>query len=212
MHSHFATAENVRGRYSFHMLLSRHRFTDMQAAVTLNDGDWAYISVAVAWTVILFCGMGFLWHHRRLPQLQMRRLPLVFVAMISLHTYWVIVLIAYVLGPAYPCVLEYWVMSLLLPFGIAMFQLANSQFLWIAVQQRRFMSTTSLDELKAASKNISVLDGHTGTFRQRMIKRFKNIDPISRLIVWVVVAMSIQVGHPLDRSRQKTLTVPARCL
>lgn len=169
----------------------------MQTAVTLNNGDWAYIGVAVAWTVILLSGMAFLWHHRQLPQLQMRRLPLVFVAMISLHTYWIVVLIAYVLGPAYPCVLEYWVMSLLLPFGIAMFQLANSQFLWIASQQRRFMSTTSLDDLKMASKNISVLDGRTGSFKRRMLKRFKSIDPITRLIVWVAVAMIFQVSHSL---------------
>lgn len=85
-------------------------------------------------------------------------------------------------------------MSLLLPFGIAMFQLANSQFLWIAAQQRRFMTTTSLDDLKMASKKFSVLDGHTGTFKQRMMKRFKNVDPITRLIIWVGVAMGAQVS------------------
>lgn len=176
------------------MISPRHRFVDMQTEVTLNNGDWAYISAAVAWTVILYSGMAFLWRHRKLPQLQMRRLPLVFIAMISLHLYSIVVLIAFVLGPAYPCVLEYWVMSLLLPFGIAMFQLANSQFLWIAAQQRRFMTTTSLDDLKMASKKFSVLDGHTGTFKQRMMKRFKNVDPITRLIIWVGVAMGAQVS------------------
>lgn len=176
------------------MLLPRHRFADMQTDVTLDHGDWAYISVAVAWTIILFSGMSFLWHHRQLPQLQMRRLPLVFVAMVSLHLYWIVVLIAYVLGPAYPCVLEYWVMSLLLPFGIAMFQLANSQFLWVAVQQRRFMSTVSLDDLQV-NRNTSVLDGHTGSFKQRMMKRFKNVNPITKLIIWVGIAMGVQVNH-----------------
>lgn len=177
------------------MLLARHRFTDMQSAVTLDAKDWAYIGAAIGWTLILFGGMAFLWHHRRLPQLQMRRLPLVFIAVISLHVYSTIVLVAYVLGPAYPCVLEYWVMSLLLPFGIAMFQLANSQFLWIAAQQRRFMSTSSLDDLKKASKNLSVLDGHTGSFGQRMMKRFKIVDPITRLIIWVMIAMTVQVSY-----------------
>lgn len=176
------------------MISPRHRFDDMQTTVTLNNGDKAYISVAVVWTVILYSGMGFLWRHRKLPQLQMRRLPLVFIAMISLHLYSIVVLIAFVLGPVYPCVLEFWVMSLLLPFGIAMFQLANSQFLWIAAQQRRFMTTASLDDLKMASKKFSVLDGHTGSFKQRMMKRFRNVDPITRLIIWVAVAMGAQVS------------------
>jgi hypothetical protein len=166
----------------------------METEVVLSGGKWAYISVAVVWSIILFSAMGFLWYHRRLPQLQMRRLPLVFVAMISLHIYWVIVLIAYVLGPAYPCVVEYWVMSLLLPFGIAVFQVANTQFLWIAAQQRRYMSITSLDDLKM-EKNASALDGHTGSLQQRMTTRLSDLDRITRMVIYVAVGMTMQVSH-----------------
>lgn len=165
----------------------------MDDTVVINGAKWAYISVAIVWSIILFSAMGFLWYHRQLPQLQIRRLPLVFVAMISLHIYWIIVLIAYVLGPLYPCVVEYWVMSILLPFGIAMFQIANTQFLWIAVQQRRYMSVASLDDLKM-NKQTSALDGHTGSFRQRVTIRLQNLDSITRMVLYIVVAMAIQVS------------------
>lgn len=164
----------------------------MGTEVVITRSKWAYISVAIVWSITLFSAMGFLWYHRRLPQLQIRRLPLVFVAMISLHIYWVIVMIAYIMGPLYPCVVEYWVMSILLPFGIAVFQIANTQFLWIAVQQRRYMSVTSLDDLKV-HKQTSALDGHTGSFKQRMTTRLKNLDSITRMVIYIGIAMGIQV-------------------
>lgn len=165
----------------------------MDKAVVLNHAKWGYISMAIVWSIILFSAMGFLWYHRRLPQLQMRRLPLVFAAMISLHIYYLIVLVAYVLGSAYPCVVEYWVMSILLPLGIALFQIANTQFLWIAAQQRRYMSIASLEELKI-DKKTSPLDGHTGSLWQRMRKRLQNLDSVTRMVIYVAVAMTVQVS------------------
>lgn len=166
----------------------------MDTAVVFNRAKWGYISMAIVWSIILFSAMGFLWYHRRLPQLQMRRLPLVFAAMISLHIYYVIVLIAYVLGPAYPCAVEYWVMSTLLPLGIALFQIANTQFLWIAAHQRRYMSIASLEELKI-DKRTSALDGHTGSFWQRTRKRLQNLDSVTRMVIYVAVAMTVQVRN-----------------
>lgn len=164
----------------------------MDTAVLFNHAKWIYISVAIVWSIVLFSAMGFLLYHRRLPQLQMRRLPLVFAAMISLHIYYIIVLIAYVLGAAYPCFVEYWVMSILLPLGIALFQIANTQFLWIAAQQRRYMSIASLDDMKI-DQRTSALDGHTGSFWQRSRKRLQNFDSVTRMVIYVAIAMTVQV-------------------
>lgn len=160
----------------------------------LAPGDWAYIGVAVVWSVVLFGAMGFLGRHHRLPQLRMRRLAVVFVAMISLHSCWMAVLIAYVLGPVYPCVAEYWVMSILLPFGIAIFQLANTQFLWIAIRQRRYVSIDILDGVKLDKRTLT-LDGGAGSSWQSIRKKLETTDRITRMIVYVVIGIAIQVSQ-----------------
>lgn len=164
----------------------------MGAHLTINNVGWTYIGITVGWTVILYTAFGFLWYHRQLPQIQMRRLPLVFVAMTMLHLYWILCMIGYVIGPVAPCAAEYWVMSILVPFGIAIFQVANTQFLHIASQQRRYASFCSLDSL-AWERRVSVLDGQTGSFWQRISKRLQKVDQITRMVIYVGIGMTIQV-------------------
>lgn len=83
-------------------------------------------------------------------------------------------------------------MSILVPFGVAIFQVANSQFLYIASQQRRFTSVRNLEELVKGRK-ISALDGQTGSFWQRTVRRLKNIDQITRMVIFIGAAMILQV-------------------
>lgn len=85
-------------------------------------------------------------------------------------------------------------MSILVPFGIALFQIANTQFLHIASQQRRFTSLDSLDTLMW-EKRVSVLDGQTGSLWRRVSKRLKNLDQITKMVIFVVIGMIIQVRH-----------------
>lgn len=159
----------------------------------------AYLGIAIAWTIGLIAFMAFLWRHRRLPHLQMRRLPLVFTAMVLLHIYGVGCLIAYIILPVFPCALEYWIMSILLPFGVALFQVANTQFLYIASQQKRFTSVRSLEEL-VRGKKVSALDGQTGSFWQRTVCRLKNIDRITRMVIFIGAAMTLQVCSAVSLS------------
>lgn len=83
----------------------------------LDKIGWIYIGVVIGWTIVLATAMSVLWYHRRLPILQMRRLPLVFVAMGALHIYWTLCMIGYVISPVAPCAAEYWIMSIIVPAG-----------------------------------------------------------------------------------------------
>lgn len=161
-------------------------------AVQMSTLAWVYIGIASVWTATFVGVMAFLWHHRRLPHLQMRRLPLVFAAMSMLHLYGVLCYVAYAVGIYFPCQIEFWDMNLLLPAGIALFQIANSQFLHIASQQKKYNSVQSLGDL-VRRKNVSVLDGQTGTFWQRTVWRLRNQDRITRMVIYVGIGIAAQV-------------------
>lgn len=166
----------------------------MGAHLTVDNVGWTYVGITVGWTVILYSALGFLWYHRQLPQLQMRRLPLVLISMTMLHIYWVLATLAYAIGPATPCGAIFWFMSILVPFGIATFQVANTQFLYIASQQRSYAKVRSLDSL-AWEKRVSVLDGQTGSFWRRMSMRLKHADQITRMAIYVGIGMIVQVEY-----------------
>lgn len=85
--------------------------------LNLNRIGWTYIGIVISWTSILAMAMGLLWYHRRLPTLSIRRLPLVFIAVVMLHIYWSLCMIGYVIMPVVPCATEFWVMSIFVPFG-----------------------------------------------------------------------------------------------
>jgi hypothetical protein len=107
-----------------------------------NATAWVYIAVTIAWSFILACGMGFLFYYRKIPGLQLRRLPLVFASIISLHCYWTVCMLGYIIAPFAPCAAGFWMMSIYLPIGVAIFHLANSRFLDIASRQIQFTRHT----------------------------------------------------------------------
>ena len=162
------------------------------AQAQLDHIGWTYMGITIAWTLTLVAVMAFLWHHRRLPHLQMRRLPLVFTAMTMLHLYGATCFIGYVIMPIAPCAVEYWIMSILVPFGIAIFQVANTQFLHIATQQRKFASVRSLDDL-VRGKKMSALDGQSGNIWQRTTSRLRNLDRITQMVIFIAAGMAVQV-------------------
>lgn len=108
------------------------------------DGlGWTYITIAVSWTIILTIGTTFFISKRHLPFLRIRDVPLTVSAVAVLHVYWVLCLLAYVLQGFFPCATEYWIMSIYLPLGIALFQACNTQLLHIATLQKRYTEKTS---------------------------------------------------------------------
>ena len=74
-----------------------------EAKIVTNTLGWTYVGLAVGWTLLFIIGLVFLYNHRQLPFLQLRRLPLVFVAVIILHLYGALCLIGYTIGAIVPC-------------------------------------------------------------------------------------------------------------
>ncbi|KAF2110779.1 hypothetical protein BDV96DRAFT_615244 [Lophiotrema nucula] len=160
------------------------------ATAHLDSVGWTYMGLAIAWTVALFTGIAFLYFHRHLPSLQIRRLPLVFTAVLSLHAYGFVCLIAYVIAPLAPCSAEYWMMSIWLPFGIAMFQAANTQFLHVASRQRTFVrnsmkSYSSLDEKQAEQLASSRW--------RRILRGVDRADSIDRMLYFIGGGLIVQL-------------------
>lgn len=98
-----------------------------------------YASIAIAWTVILALGSAWLIKNRRLPFLRIRNIPLAIASVCFLQVYLVKILLAYTTNGHFLCSAEFWIMSIYLPFGIALFQANMVQLLSISTQQRRLL-------------------------------------------------------------------------
>ncbi|KAI1497121.1 hypothetical protein F5X99DRAFT_398147 [Biscogniauxia marginata] len=165
------------------------------AGATTSTLNWVYIGLTAAWTVILVGGMWFLHRHRRLPFLQIRRLPLVFSAIILLHIYF----IACMTGPIYiklvPCDGQFWIMSIYLPFGMAMLQAANSHFQHVASQQRKYAKFNNLEDCKPSEKAIHI--DPSLSWWKRAVQRIRKTDKTTRIVIYIGLGMVVQFALTL---------------
>lgn len=87
----------------------------------------------------------------------------------------------YMMGPGFPCSAEFWIMSIYLPLGIALFHASNSQFLYLASRQKHFahgsmkeedffsdVKTHAVSEKKPWKRLVAVV-GRTGDADQTLI-------------------------------------------
>ncbi|KAI1881647.1 hypothetical protein JX265_000473 [Neoarthrinium moseri] len=161
------------------------------AEVQFSTLGWFYIGLTAAITVLLLWGMVFLHRHRRLPFLQIRRLPVVFAAVINLHLYAAVCMTGYTIGPVVPCDAQFWVMSIYLPLGMALLQAANSQFLYVASQQRKFARFNNLEDYTTFEKCRPV-DTSLPWWKQQ-IDRVKRMDKMTRVLVYIGIGMTIEL-------------------
>lgn len=150
-------------------------------------GIW-WFTFAAVWTVLLVCGMTFLYRKRDTPTLRLRSLSLTFSGIILLHFYWLSVQIAYSIGPLAPEVAEYWVMGVWYPFGIALFQAGNSQFLYVAKAQSRFA--------RPPSQMKTRYDEKRSVQKPSFLQRIKQMDYSKRMFMFVTMGMTVQVRSP----------------
>lgn len=143
-----------------------------------------FATFGTVWTITLLAGMGFLWMKRDLPFIKIRSIGLSFVAIAFLHTYYLAIQYCQ-LWTSFPEELEYWVMGIYLPIGIALFHASNSRFLHVAKQQRRFAGQNQHEKFNWVERKL-------GLHRYRFTKR---------MIITVGVGMGIQVST----SRTSTL-------
>lgn len=154
-------------------------------------GIWWIVWGAI-WTTAVVAGMVFLWLRRDIPTLRIRGLALSFAGITLLHLYWISVQLGYSIGPMAPEVAEFWIMSIWFPFGIALFQAGNSQFLHVARAQARYASHPSQMESRFDEK-------HAQQPPQRLtfIARLRKMDYSRRMFACVTIGMIVQVSSTI---------------
>lgn len=144
-----------------------------------------YIAVAIIWTAILLTGCTFLVINRHEQCIRIRNLLLALSGIACLHVYWILCMVAYSMGDRYPCAAEYWIMSIYLPFGIALFQANSMQLLSVFGIQEKLL-------LGAQQPYRSSVRGRTKPLR-RQLSQWKHMNLVQRTEVCIVVGMVVQV-------------------
>ena len=133
----------------------------------LNALGIFYVTFAICWTLIVVGGAIWMITNRNLPSIRLRNVPLALGSLAPLHLYWVLYMLAYPLRGTFSCTMEFWMMGLVLPFGIALFQANNLQLLSVATLQQRFVGSdptsprarvnaTGICSLKRCWNNLSL--------------------------------------------------------
>ncbi len=125
------------------------------------------------------------------PFLRLRRLPLVFTAVVLLHLYLCAAMAGVDLRALMPCDVQFWIMSIWLPFGMALLQASNSQFLHVATKQRKYTHFSSLDEQSLSEKARQV--DPSLSWWKRTMQRIRYMDKINRILIYIGIAMVVEV-------------------
>ncbi|KAI9798104.1 MAG: hypothetical protein M1833_005001 [Piccolia ochrophora] len=108
-------------------------------SINLDAVGKIYIAFCVIWTVILFAGVAVLLRYRHLDFIRMRNITLVISSLLMIHVYLVLDLLAYPLNGTFPCNLEFWLMSIYFPLGVALYQAHNVQLLNVSGLQKQLI-------------------------------------------------------------------------
>jgi hypothetical protein len=151
--------------------------------VNWDDLGKFYAGFIVAWTVLLYSGVAFLIINRRLAFIKIRNQPLAIAAVSFLHVYLVKIFLAYTTNGHFLCSAEFWIMSIYLPFGIALFQANLVQLRSISDQQRdlAFTKHNNSDEYSSLSPP------------QRLWLRWSSLSGIQRSYVYIGAGMTVQL-------------------
>ena len=88
----------------------------------LDSLGYGYIAIAIAYTFIVLAGMIALFQLRKTHAVRIRSFPVICGTVIPLHIYLLLILLVYPLNGLFSCGWEFWIMSILLPLGMALFQ------------------------------------------------------------------------------------------
>lgn len=161
---------------------------DMALRFNTDGLGITYIGIVIAWTCLLLPTAIFLIRNRHLPYLRIRNIPLAISAVATLHVYWVLCMIAYVLNGFFPCATEYWIMSIYLPLGIALFQATNSQLLSIATAQKRYAHGNILVDSKSSTHPRAPV-------WRKAWQKLKTYNATKNTMAWIGIGMVVQVSE-----------------
>lgn len=121
----------------------------------------------------------------------MRNLPLLFTGVAALHIYGAISIWAYPFGAYFPCTVIYWMMNVLVPLGMAMFQAANTQFLHVASRQKQLAHMSTLKDQKPISEKEAASMGNNRF--KRILSGIERADKVNRSLILIGLGMILQV-------------------
>ncbi|KAJ9612644.1 hypothetical protein H2200_004241 [Cladophialophora chaetospira] len=151
--------------------------------VNWDDLGKFYAGFILSWTVILYAGVAFLVINRNVAFIKIRNLPLAVAAISFLHVYLVKIFLAYTTNGHFSCSAEFWIMSIYLPFGIALFQANLAQLRSISDQQRDL-----------AFSGEKILDGTSKQSPLRNLwERWTALSGIQRSYVYIGLGMVVQL-------------------
>ncbi|PVH73718.1 integral membrane protein [Cadophora sp. DSE1049] len=157
---------------------------DWGATVNWDSLGKMYASIAIIWTFILALGSAWLIQNRRLPFLRMRNISLAITSVCFLHVYLVKILLAYTTNGHFLCSAEFWIMSIYLPFGIALFQGNMVQLLSLSTQQRKLLD----------SDRASIRERRRPGFSPRQMRsEWRSLTALQKTYFGIGIGMLLQV-------------------
>jgi hypothetical protein len=157
----------------------------MQNRINLDSLGQLYLAFAILWTTLLLLGIVFLVNNRRSPCLRVRKLPLGILAVCTLHVYWCLCMLAYILNGFFACSMEYWVMSTYLPVGIALYQASNTQLLHVAGLQQQIANSRTL---RVPDRTPTALRGW-----RRLEAKWRSCNATQQAMTCVLYGIALQV-------------------
>merc|ERR1712144_85015 len=173
-----------KSKNSFTMVYISPIGRDWGSTVNWDSLGKLYASIAIIWTVILALGSAWLIQNRQLPFLRMRNIPLAITSVCFLHVYLIKILLAYTTNGHFLCSAEFWIMSIYLPFGIALFQANMVQLLSISTQQRKLLVSDRASIRERRRPRFSI---------RRMRSEWRNLTALQKTYVGIGIGMLLQV-------------------
>lgn len=150
--------------------------------VNWDDLAKAYAGFIIAWTVILYVGVVWLVWNRNLPHVKIRNVPIAVASVSCLHLYLIKIVLAYTTNGHFLCSLEFWIMSIYLPFGIALFQANLVQLHSISDQQQKMLKSSSSSSSSLAPPGP-----------RSLWQKWKDLPQIQKSYTYIGIGMLIQV-------------------
>ncbi|KAK2764983.1 hypothetical protein FQN54_008682 [Arachnomyces sp. PD_36] len=148
-----------------------------------------YIGFTILWSGALFALALCTRSERRQPPYPTRMSGTALGAVIMLRVYWMVYMLEYPLGNGYACSLEFWIMSITLPYGVALFQASNIQVLRQAILRQRLAELNPATAPPADQIPARTLLGfHLHRFPNITTGRMITLGMILQLIITIVLA------------------------
>ncbi|KAF2815611.1 uncharacterized protein BDZ99DRAFT_457588 [Mytilinidion resinicola] len=140
-----------------------------------------YVLVAILYSLLVAVEIYLLHRHRSNHSIRIRGFSVLIGSVSMLHVYLVLVLLAYPENGNWPCVAEYWIMSVFLPLGMALFQAANARLLKYYESQERLARNYTEG---ARKKRITWTP-------KGILEAYLRLDAAAKTYAWIVVGLAI---------------------